>query len=1002
MSTLRAVMTTIRIPTHVRGDDDPYPPLNFSGMRRGRARPFPYQMQDDIDIATMPFEQERMHRAVILNNGLLEVIVLPDMNGRVYSVRNLRSGRELFYRNNVVKPALVALRGAWISGGIEFNFPTRGHTVSTVSPVFFHIEECEDSVSVTVGDIDLATRLRWQARISLRRDRAALDVALTFTNPKLVRERLYHWQNAAVPATDDMRFVCRCDWTVGSESLPFPMRDGVDVSMHVNNTRPLDHFGYRSYRDFFGAYYLNSCQGTYHVAPRWLEPGQKYFTWGTQEDNRIWESFLTDEDGQYVEIQAGVLESQFVTGWMEPQEVVRTRGSWFGTEDMPELTWANERVAVAATECREGGKLDIYSIDVSGPVTVSVAVAAGTLQHTVRLQPGETVSIDLQGTPPCLVVLHAEDGALLLAEDWRGGDDPRALDPDRPTDPPVQWAMQARAKPDLRKVEEYLKTHAWEAARRLLTVKNAALAKPARNLLAAELALKTGAFEQAYEMALEAAREDPGDATAHSLVLAAALRLLRMFGEPRWYYAIWDHAMVARRDGRFRCAALLALAEAELLCGKLLGALPLLEELVDARPELIDPRVLLNGVRRRCGMPVANAESADLNLFPQAWCESVLLQTDQGVPHSLPGMPADSPESVAHRDALLLEAILLYWRVGWLDDVACLLEYLRDREGVVTDGPLWNALRCGMLTTEGDVSGATAAAVAAASGNVGWVLPCRWEEAELLRRTEARLEGDSAGSITYLIGVWCAEHGNVEGAVEKFEACLESSCESVRALAAKALADWAEGVTGDLDAAAGFLRVLLTEHPMERRALLQLDDCLRATHDVTERCTLWESTPADLRRRGDVTFRLARCVFDDGRAEEAVQLLLATRFSVYEGGTSVRRLYVDALLVAAMAHWGDGNGTLAEQRCRDVFEFPENLGAASYLGEHSRLARFLLGVFAAKEGRTDEARTWWKDVLTRCDGEASYVVGGEDAAVKLRADERLAAVLSAAALGRSL
>jgi len=916
-------------------------------------------------------------------------------------VRNLRSGRELFYRNNVVKPALVALRGAWISGGIEFNFPTRGHTVSTVSPVFFCTEESADNVSVTVGDMDLATRLRWQARISLRRGRAAVDVALTFSNPKLVRERLYHWQNAAVPAADDMRFVCRCDWTVGSESQPFPMRNGSDVSKHVNNTHPLDHFGYRSYRDFFGAYYLNSRQGTYHVAPRWLEPGQKYFTWGTQEDNRIWESFLTDGDGQYVEIQAGLLESQFVTGWLGPQEVVRTGGSWFGTAGMPELTWANERLAAALVRDGDGGRIDVYSIDVSGPVTTTVATAAGTLEQTAALRPDEVISIALPDLAPCQVALHGADRTLLLAEEWTGGNDLRALDPGRPSDPPVQWAMQARGKPDLRKIEEHLKSHAWEAAREALTGADSAHTPHTLNLLLAQLAQQTGAFAQAYESAVAAALEDPDAAEAHSLALAAALPLLRVSSEPRWYYAIWDHAMVARRDRRFRCASLLALAEAEILRGKLLSALPLLEELVAARPELLDPRVLLSGVRRRCGRPVANAEFAGAETFPHAWCEKALTQTDQEALPALPTTPADSPESVAHRDALLLEVLLLHWRVGWFDDVACLLESLREGQGIGISQPIWEALRSDVLAATGNASGANSAAESATAGAVDWVLPCRWEEAELLRRVEARAKGDSRGTIAYLMGVWQAEHGEVEEAVSRFKACLESSTEDVRTLAAKALADWAEGVAANLPAAAGFLRIVLAMRPTDRRALLQLDDCLRSTHDVAERCTLWEAVPAGLGERGDVTFRLARCAFDDGRAEEAVQLLLATNFSVYEGGTSVRRLYVDALLVAALVHWQSGNAALAEQRCRAVFEFPENLGAASYLGEHSRLARYLLGMFAEQEGRIDQARTWWEDVLSRSGGEVTYVVGGEDAAAKLRTDERLAVMLSAVALGRS-
>ena len=247
--------TSIVIPTYQRGPDDPYPPLTFGGatgrdLRPARRKAYPYPMQDDIDIATMPCDSRHEHRAVRLSNGLLEALVLPDLNGRLYSLRNLCTGRELFYRNNVVKPALVALRGAWLSGGIEFNFPTRGHSVSTVSPVLCRVEQQAGEVAVIVGDLARTTRQRWEVRMSLRAGRAALDITSSLLNPNHHRERLYFWENAAVPATEDLRFVCRCDWTVGGESaLPFPWRDGVDVSRHINNCRPCDHLGYRLHAD---------------------------------------------------------------------------------------------------------------------------------------------------------------------------------------------------------------------------------------------------------------------------------------------------------------------------------------------------------------------------------------------------------------------------------------------------------------------------------------------------------------------------------------------------------------------------------------------------------------------------------------------------------------------------------------------------------------------------------------------------------------------------------
>jgi len=156
-----------------------------------------------------------------------------------------------------------------------------------------------------------------------------------------------------------------------------------------------------------------------------------------------------------------------------------------------------------------------------------------------------------------------------------------------------------------------------------------------------------------------------------------------------------------------------------------------------------------------------------------------------------------------------------------------------------------------------------------------------------------------------------------------------------------------------------------------------------------------------LRQRGDIAFRLARLALDEGRGAAAAAMLLAQRFSVYEGGTSIRRLYVDALLVAALAALARQDLTAAETHCRAVLEYPENLGAASYLGEHSRLARFLLGEIASRTGQTAKAEEWWRDVLARSGGSAAYTVGGEDAASKLRDDERLAVWLSAERLGEN-
>lgn len=96
-------------------------------------RVLPYKMQDrytrektELSLAT-----------VVLENEHLRAEFLPEYGGRLYSLKEKGSGRELLYRNPVMQPANLAIRDAWFSGGIEWNIAQLGHTFSTCDDVFF-------------------------------------------------------------------------------------------------------------------------------------------------------------------------------------------------------------------------------------------------------------------------------------------------------------------------------------------------------------------------------------------------------------------------------------------------------------------------------------------------------------------------------------------------------------------------------------------------------------------------------------------------------------------------------------------------------------------------------------------------------------------------------------------------------------------------------------------------------------------------------------------------
>ena len=168
--------TTLEIPTYQVGPEDKNPPLWNGNV-------YPYPMQTDIGRN----KANRTYRAVVLENDYLRVIVLPDFGGRVYAAHDKTNDDfDFVYRNHVIKPGLVALRGAWLSGGIEWNFPTRGHTVNTFSPVPYKMLHNDDgSVTCAVGTLEWVRRMKWTVQITVFPDRSCFQNRILLSNQTL-------------------------------------------------------------------------------------------------------------------------------------------------------------------------------------------------------------------------------------------------------------------------------------------------------------------------------------------------------------------------------------------------------------------------------------------------------------------------------------------------------------------------------------------------------------------------------------------------------------------------------------------------------------------------------------------------------------------------------------------------------------------------------------------------------------------------------------------------
>ena len=320
------------IPTYELGPPNPYPAL-LDWQRRKWRPVYPYPFLDSLSST----KTNKTWKAVYLENEYLRVSVLPELGGHIYEIFDKTTKRDVLYSNPVMKYAMVALRGAWVSGGIEWNFPD-GHTLTTVSPIDYVMRtEADGSAAVAVGDTERVQRMQWQVIIRLRPGQRAVETEVTLNNRRDVPGRYWFWSTAGAPATDDMRFVYpmreaypHAFWPIFS----FPKEKGVDVSKFTDVPNFLSLFARNSYRDYFGVYYDKSDWGIVHVADHKEMPGKKTWTWGTDDNGDIWVEKLTDGGHQYVEFQGGRFETQMEHQFIAPHRVEHFIEHWFPVNNL--------------------------------------------------------------------------------------------------------------------------------------------------------------------------------------------------------------------------------------------------------------------------------------------------------------------------------------------------------------------------------------------------------------------------------------------------------------------------------------------------------------------------------------------------------------------------------------------------------------------------------------------------------------------------------------------
>ncbi len=274
-------------------------------------RIYPYYSFDGY--TSKPVDQK--WKMVVLENDYIKVYVCPDIGGKVWGAIEKSTGKEFLYFNHVVKFRDVAMRGPWTSGGLEYNFGDIGHIPTCATPVDYLMKENPDgSVSCVVGAIDLPSGTKWSVEISVHPNKAYFETQTRWFNKTSLPCTYYHWMNAAAKSAGNLEFIYPGSNWIGHGGAigEWPHENGRDINFYENN-----NFGsYKSYHvlnsytDFFGGYWHDDDFGFVHWSNYDDKPGKKLWIWGLSQQGMIWEDLLTDNDGQYIEFQAGKLFNQ--------------------------------------------------------------------------------------------------------------------------------------------------------------------------------------------------------------------------------------------------------------------------------------------------------------------------------------------------------------------------------------------------------------------------------------------------------------------------------------------------------------------------------------------------------------------------------------------------------------------------------------------------------------------------------------------------------------------
>ncbi len=931
---------------------------------------------------------ERSYRGVYLENEYIKVMAMPELGGRIHVGLDKSNNYDFFYHNRVIKPQLVGLYGAWISGGVEFNWPQH-HRPTTFEPLDSALEEHPDGrKTVWLGEIEPMNRLKGMHGVTLHPGKSLVEVQARLYNRTALPQTFLWWANLAVHVNNDYQSVFPPDVSLVADharraTSKFPIANGfyydvdytagVDISWWKNIPVPTSYMVLQSEYDFLAGYDHGRQAGVVHIANRHISPGKKMWTWGAGEFGARWYRHLTDSDGPYIELMSGVYtDNQPDFAWLHPYETKTFSQYWYPLRDIGAIKNANLDAAVNLT-------VDDGAAVIGFNTSARFEAARVLLRDNQRLlfeQRADIapdapylrrVPLPAGADPATLTVtlLTAGDRELISFSLYRP-DSGFHADPATAAPPPEAIATTEELYLTGLHLEQYR-----HATRRPDPYYEAALQRDpldarSRNALGL-LNLRRGNFAAAAEHFRQAIARltlknpNPTDGEPYHN-LGVALRFLAddAAAYAAFYKAAWNYA--------WQAPAYFALAQLDCRKGDWARALEHVEQSLATNALNLQARNLKTALLRKLGR-VTEAEA-----LARATVEMDRL--DYGARNEL-ALLAAGPAAEARLAELRelmrgnpqshLDLAIDYAGAGLFDEVSAVLCRVSEGEAVY---PLVLYYLGYFAHRQGDAAAAAAFFERAARQSPDYCFPNRLESIAVLRLAIEQNPRDARAR--YYLGNLLYDKKRHQAAIELWEQARE--LDTSFSIVHRNLGLAYFNIQGDAAAAKAAFEAAFAANPADARLLYELDQLdKRLNANPAARLARLESHRPLVDRRDDLTVELAALYNLAGRPDDALALLENRIFHPWEGGEGkVAEQYVQAHLARGRAALRAGKLDAALAEFSATLSYPENLGE----GVHEVFTKqadlfYALGVVQQAMGNPSKAGEFFEKAVTeRNDGTA--------------------------------